>query len=124
MERAGTVPAMNSLATGFFYIVGLSWALTECGVQAGNGNWAPLIIFVIFFILMFALLGCLPISNKSIETLGTIFAVLLGIGLIALSIHTSRMGNAALGGVKFVFAALFLITPIVGALFSSKSNAH
>lgn len=73
---------MNSLSLGFLYVTGLSWLLCETCISASNGNWLPLTAFLIFFTLMFAILGCLPISSKAVDAAGPIFAIIMGVWIL------------------------------------------
>ncbi|MDF1860286.1 MAG: hypothetical protein P1U87_08725 [Verrucomicrobiales bacterium] len=98
---------MNSLSLGFFYVCGLSWLLCEVCVSASNGNWTPLWLFLVFFTLMFAILGCLPLSAKAIEIAGPVFAILMGLGILAYGFST--MGATALGGVLRLLGGLALV---------------
>ncbi len=114
---------MNSLSLGFFYICGLSWLLCETCVSASNGNWTPLILFLVLFVLMFAILGCLPISAKAVDTAGPVFAVLIGAGIIAYGVTSFDAGffGAAIrilgGGVVAAFGVL-------GILSKSGQESH
>ena len=83
---------MNSLSLGFVYACGLSWLLCEVCVSASNGNWIPVILYTIGFTLMFAILGCLRISDKAVETAGPVFSVVIGLG-IALSLPCLLLPN-------------------------------
>ncbi|MDF1753038.1 MAG: hypothetical protein P1U89_09710 [Verrucomicrobiales bacterium] len=114
---------MKSLTLGFFYVVGISWALVETCIIAANGNWTPLIIFLVGFTLMFSTLGCAKISDKSVERWGGIFAMILAIGLVFLTFHTAMTGAVGLAVVKGLFAAGFVITGLISMIPTSKS-AH
>lgn len=74
---------MNSLTLGFLYVCGFSWLFCEVCVGASNGAWAPLILFVIFFTVMFSVLGCIRLSEKAVNTAGPIFSILIGLGIAA-----------------------------------------
>ena len=114
---------MNSLALGFFYVVGISWALAETCIIAANGNWTPLIIFLVGFCLMFSILGCARVSDKAVHLWGGIFAILLAIGLVYLAIHTGVTGAVGAAVVKGIFAISFVVAGLVAMIPSSK-NAH
>ena len=73
---------MNSLSLGFLYLIGLSWLLCEVCVGASGGNWTPLWLYLIGFVVMFAILGCLPLSTRAVETAGPIFAIIIGVSLL------------------------------------------
>lgn len=72
---------MNSLSHGFLFLVGLSWLLCEVCVGAGAGYWTPVWLFLAGFTVMFAIMGCLPVSEKAINTAGPIFTILIGAGI-------------------------------------------
>ncbi len=112
---------MNSLTLGFFYVAGISWAFTETAILASNGNWTPLILFLIYFLLMFSLLGCVRIPTRAVEILGGIFAALLAVGLVLIAIHTAVLGNVAAAAVKGVFAIGFCITGAFSLFDSVKT---
>ncbi len=99
---------MNSLSLGFVYICGLSLLLAEVCISAGNGNWTPLWLFLVLFILMFAILGCLPLSNKAIDRAGPVFSILIGVGLLGYSFGSFGAGSY-LGGFLKLFAAVILV---------------
>ncbi len=69
---------MNSLSHGFLFLCGLSWLLGEVCVSAGAGFWTPAWLYLIGFIAMFSLMGCLPVSEKTINTAGPVFTILIG----------------------------------------------
>ncbi len=115
---------MNSLTLGFFYVVGLSWALSETCVIASNGNWFPLIVFGLLFVLMFSVLGCLRISAKAVEVWGGIFAVALSFLLLYMAVSTAMAGATVLAVVKGVFAVAFVIVGFLSLLFSLKPAKH
>lgn len=114
---------MNSLTTGFFYVVGLSWALAESCVMASNGSWLPLIGFLVLFIVMFAVLGCIPISTKAVNFWGGLFATVLGVGLVFFAVHSYLIGSKTFGAIKILFAASFALMGILSFLSSLKSSS-
>jgi hypothetical protein len=117
---------MNSLTLGFVYVTGVSWLLCETCVSASNGNWMPLILFTIFFILMFAILGCVKISDRAVEMAGPVFSILTGLGIFMYAF--ASFGDSVVGGLLRVIGAAFMI--VLGVLaFSyvksdSESGAH
>lgn len=114
---------MNSLSLGFFYIIGVSWLLCEVCVSASGGNWTPLWFYLVGFIVMFAVLGCLPLSAKAIETAGPIFAILIGVGILAYGL--GAFGGGFLGGALRSVGGLALITfGVIGFSYRGQSEAH
>ncbi|MEX2580424.1 MAG: hypothetical protein WD342_15305 [Verrucomicrobiales bacterium] len=73
---------MNSLSLGFLYLIGLAWLLCEVSMSAAGGYWTPLWLYLAGFAVMFAILGCLPLSDKAINTAGPVFSVLIGLGIV------------------------------------------
>lgn len=116
-------PAMNSLSNGFLYVVGMGWALTECCLHAVAGSWTPLILFLLLFFVMFAILGCLHLSDAAINRAGTITAVLLAVSLIFFSVETIVNGAGGLGALKLLGALIFVAGAFV-ALTAKKDAAH
>ena len=114
---------MKSLTLGFFYLAGLSWALAETCVIASNGNWTPLILYLIGFILMFSILGCIRISDRAVDLWGGIFAILLAVGLVYLSYVTWTTGAVALAGVKTIFAIAFVVVGLISMFLPMKSSS-
>lgn len=121
---------MNSLTLGFLYVVGFSWALCETCVMASNGNSVPIVLYTIYFLLVFSILGCARVSDRAVEIWGGIFAVMLAVGLVLMAVNTISAGAMVLGAVKMVFAAGFVIAgaiSLLGALAgggSSKASSH
>ncbi|MEM7602008.1 MAG: hypothetical protein AAF357_11420 [Verrucomicrobiota bacterium] len=114
---------MNSLSLGFIYACGLSWLLCEVCVSASNGNWLPLILFVIGFTLMFAILGCLKISDKAVETAGPVFSVVIGLGIALYGIGS--FDASLIGSVlRLAGAAAMIALGVVGYSVTAKSEAH
>lgn len=92
---------MNSLSNGFFFLIGLSWLLCETCLMASDGNWTPLALYLAGFAVMFAVLGCWPLSDKAVNTAGAITAVILGASLLVVSL-------ISLSPLKIVLALAFL----------------
>lgn len=114
---------MNSLSLGFIYACGLSWLLCETCISASNGNWLPLILFVIGFTVMFAVLGCLKISDKAVETAGPVFSVIIGLGIALYgigSLDASILGSL----IRLAGGAAMVVLGVVGYSVTSKSGAH
>ncbi len=73
---------MNTLSNGFLFVCGLSWLLCEVCVSASGGSYLPLILYSIGFVVMFAILGCIPLPHSAIEKAGPVFAILIGAGIL------------------------------------------
>jgi len=107
---------MNSLTLGFFYLVGLGWLMGETCLMAGNGSWGPLWLFLAGFALLFALIGCLPLSDHAVNKIGAISAIIVGLALLVICV----LGHdgALLNTLKSICAAAYLIFGIVSLLSS------
>ncbi|MAS91653.1 MAG: hypothetical protein CMO55_00530 [Verrucomicrobiales bacterium] len=77
---------MNSLSHGFLFLVGLSWLLGETCLSASNGNWTPLWLYLAGFTVMFSIMGCLPLSTKTINKAGPIFTIIMGLAIVGYSL--------------------------------------
>lgn len=73
---------MNSLTLGFLYLIGLGWLLSEVSISASGGNWTPLWLFLAFFVVMFSVVGCLPLSERAINLSGAVSAIIIGLGIV------------------------------------------
>ena len=113
---------MNSLSLGFLYLIGLSWLLCEVCVGASGGNWTPLWLYLIGFVVMFAILGCLPLSTKAINTAGPIFAILIGVSLILYGVDAFNSGIT--GAVLRCLGGIAMIALGVLGFVARKSEAH
>jgi len=107
---------MNSLSHGFFFLVGLTWLLCEVCVGAGAGYWTPVWLYLAGFCVMFAIMGCLPLSEKAINTAGPVFTILIGAGIFYYGILATDSGfvGAALrmagGGALLALGGLSLFS--------------
>src|SRR5690606_19100293 len=110
------------LSLGFFYIIGVSWLLCEVCLSASGGNWTPLWVYLAGFIVMFAVMGCLPLSTKAIETAGPVFAILIGVSILAYGL--GAFGGGFLGGALRSVVGLALVTVGVIGFSYRKSEAH
>ncbi|MEM1442363.1 MAG: hypothetical protein AAGF67_08475 [Verrucomicrobiota bacterium] len=114
---------MNSLSLGFLYASGLSWLLCEVCVSASNGNWMPLILYTIGFTLMFAILGCMKISDRAVEKSGPVFSVVIGLGIALYgvgSFDASILGAS----LRLVGGAFMIALGVVGYAVTVKTEAH
>lgn len=73
---------MSSLSNGFFFVSALSWLLCEVCVSASLGNHLPLAVFTVGLVVMFSILGCIRVSNETVEMSGPIFTILIGAGIL------------------------------------------
>ncbi len=115
---------MNSLSLGFFYVVGFSWILCETSVSAASGNWGPLVLFTIGFILMFSILGCLPISNRAVGLAGPVFGILTGLGIIAYAGVYYDGGIGASEILRVLGGGLVVAVSVIGFGYADKKEAH
>ncbi len=112
---------MNSMSNGFLYTLGFGWALTECCLLAVAGSFLPLILFTLAFVVVFSVLGCIRLSDASVEKFGSITAVVLALVLVIFTAQTFVAGSIGLGLVKLVFALVFVAGAVV--VFTRKSAA-
>jgi len=113
---------MNSLSLGFLYICGLSWLLVEVCLSASDGNWTPLVLYTIGFTVMFAILGCLPLSDRVVNLSGPIFTLIIGAGIALYGFGAFEAG--ILGGLIRLLGGGTMITLGVLALGSERKEAH
>jgi hypothetical protein len=114
---------MNSLSLGFLYVIGVTWLLCEVCVSASGGNWTPLWLYLVGFTVMFAVLGCLPLSTRAIEIAGPIFAILIGVGILAYGF--SAFGSGFTGGFIRTIGGLALVTlGVIGFSYRKSEEAH
>jgi hypothetical protein len=107
---------MNSLTLGFYYTAGLAWVLAECCIQASAGNSLPLVIYSIGFIVIFGILGCLDLPDKTINLTGTILAAVLGLVLLAFSFASWKTSGTIIGLPKTLVALTFLAASFSGLI--------
>ncbi|MEM9016228.1 MAG: hypothetical protein AAGC68_04390 [Verrucomicrobiota bacterium] len=115
---------MNSLSLGFLYVCGLSWLLCEVCVAASDGNSMPLLLFVIGFTVMFAILGCLKISDRAVELAGPVFAILIGLSIALFGFGS--IGESVIGGViRIAGGAGMIVFGVISMGFAKKeSTSH
>ncbi len=112
---------MKSLSHGFLYLIGLSWLLCEVCLSASGGNWTPLWIYLAGFVVMFAVLGCLPISARAVDTAGPVFSLLIGAGLLIYGFDA--FGSGLLGGILRSLGGIALVALGVFSYSGRKSTA-
>ena len=113
---------MHSLSLGFLYLVGLSWLLCEVCVSASGGNWTPLWLYLAGFTVMFAVVGCLPISNKAINIAGPVFAIIIGASLLFYGFEA--FGATLIGAVLRCLGGLAMIGLGVLGYAKREPEAH
>jgi hypothetical protein len=114
---------MNNLSHGFLFLSGLTWLLCEVCVSAGAGFWTPLWLFLIGFTVMFAIMGCLPLSERAINTAGPIFTLVIGASIALYGF--GAFGGGFLGGFLRLVGGLALVLLGVFSLLSrEKAQAH
>jgi len=117
---------MNSLTNGFLFVTALSWVLVEAAIIASIGNWWPLGLFAVGFGLMFAILGCLPVSDRFVNVAGSAFAALLGLSLLYFSVTGFVATGFLIGFLKVLASLAFLGFAALTALplLGSQSEQH
>lgn len=107
---------MNSLSHGFLFLIGLSWLLVEVCLSASNGNWTPLWIYLAGFTVMFSIMGCLPLSTKTINKAGPVFAIVIGLSIVGYSI--GPLGAKMVGGflLRFIGGGILVVLGVLSFL--------
>ncbi len=108
---------MNTLTLGFLYTVGMGWALCETCVTAGTGNWLPLIGFLTVFTVFFSVVGCLEVSDKTVNTMGSAVVLLMAATLLVYAIDSRTISPGV-----FVLKTISAIILAVASFFSLLSN--
>lgn len=114
---------MNSLSLGFLYVVGVTWLLCEVCVSASGGNWTPLWFYLIGFTIMFAVLGCLPLSTRAIEIAGPIFAILIGVGILAYGFGAFGSGFVSVA-IRLIGGLALVALGVIGFSYRKTEEAH
>lgn len=115
---------MNSMSNGFLYTLGFGWALTECCLLAVAGSFMPLLVFTVGFFVMFAVLGCLNLSDAATNKIGSIVAALLALVLVFFTALTFAHGSVGIGLLKLVFAIIFVAGAVVAFTAKQSASAH
>ncbi len=113
---------MNSMSNGFLYTLGFGWALAECCLVAVGGNALPLLLFVLAFLVVFAALGCLTLSDSATNTFGAATAAVLALVLLIFTANTFVAGAIGMGLIKLFFAAVFVAGAALAFLDKGKSG--
>lgn len=114
---------MNSLSLGFLYVVGVTWLLCEVCVSASGGNWTPLWFYLIGFTIMFAVLGCLPLSTKAIEIAGPIFSIIIGVGIVAYGVGAFGSGFLSVA-IRLIGGLALVALGVIGFSYRKSEEAH
>ena len=123
---------MNSLVMGFLYLCGMAWCLCECVMLSVAGNSTPLWLYITLFWVMFGILGCLDLSDRTINGAGAVLAVLLGVSLLIFALGDlmpaikigATLGDGMLIAIKLIAAVFFLGLSVPAFLGVGKSEAH
>jgi hypothetical protein len=114
---------MNSLSHGFLFLCGLTWLLCEVCVGAGAGYWTPVWLYLAGFTVMFSIMGCLPLSEKTINTAGPIFTILIGAGIAYYGVEA--LGYGWLGAaLRLLGAAMLVVLGLISLTGREKGAAH
>lgn len=114
---------MNSLPLGFLYLIGLSWLLSEVCVSAAGGNWTPLWLFLAFFIVVFAVVGCLPLKDKLLNRAGAVSAIVIGLWIVLYGF--GAFDSSILGAlVRIVGGASVAAVGVLGFLADREEEAQ
>ncbi len=113
---------MNTLSHGFYFLAGLSWLLGEVCISASGGFWTPLWLFLLGFTVMFTVMGCLPVSEKTINTAGPLFTILMGASIAIYGIAAFQ--GSPIGGLLRIAGAAGLVIMGVVNLMASKKESH
>ncbi|MFV1995609.1 MAG: hypothetical protein ACC661_09245, partial [Verrucomicrobiales bacterium] len=111
--------AMDTLGKPVVYMGAIAWAGTELLILAGKGTELPLILGFLGFVVAFAMLGCLPLPDATVNRVGALF---LGLTAIVCLLF-------ALSGFSFSFLALLklaaaLVICVVALLDWKASQAE
>ena len=110
---------MNSLSLGFFYVCGLAWCLTECCIRAMAGNSLPAVLFLVAFVLIFSIFGCLNVSGKAVKLIESVTAIALAVSLLLFSLQTGGF----MGAVKIVLSLAFILGAVVSVMDGKSAAA-
>ena len=114
---------MNSLSHGFFFLAGLSWLLCEVCADAGAGFWTPLWLFLVGFVVMFAIMGCLPVSENTINTAGPVFTLIIAAGIAFYGVES--FSGSILGAVlRLLGAVVIAVMGVISLLGREKAATH
>jgi len=118
---------MNTLSHGFLFLAGLSWLLGEVCVSAGAGFWTPVWLFLIGFTVMFAIMGCLPVSERTINLGGAISSLVIGGGIVLYGLGAFVDTGFFAGLIRLVGGGAMVVAGVVSLLQArgeKSSPAH
>jgi len=121
LDERPHLAAMNSLSNGFFFIVALSWLLSEVCVSASAGNHLPLAIFAVGLIVMFSILGCIRLSTEMVEKAGPVFTLLLGGGILLYGLGSLKASVEAFAHLREIRGPGFLV--LIETFFGSFAGS-
>jgi len=108
------------MSHGFVYLSGLSWLLCEVCISASQGFWLPVILFLVGFIVMFAILGCLPLSDRTIDRMGPIFTAIIAAGILYYGVTT--FSQSIVGAVLRILGALLVLGVAAGGYMTAQHD--
>ena len=79
---------MNNFLFTTAYLSGLAWFGAECMMLSASGSPVWFILFFLYFVVGFVVLGCLDISNAAIYRFGAIFTLIIATCLAFFTVNT------------------------------------
>jgi|SRR5690606_28574726 hypothetical protein len=113
---------MNSLSHGFLFLCGLAWLLGEVCVSAGDGFWGPLWLYLLGLTVMFSLMGCVKVSDKTINAAGPVFTGIMGASIILYAF--GAFSDSALGGLFRLVLGTALLYLAFNSFLSREKGEH
>jgi hypothetical protein len=117
---------MSSLSNGFLFVCALSWLLCEVCVSASMGNHVPLAIFAAGLVVMFSILGCIRVSEGTVEMAGPIFTLLIGGGILLYGLGS--FDASVIGALLRILGAFVVLgfgaITLIAALGAKRDAAH
>lgn len=118
---------MKNLNGAFLFITLLAWCMTESIFRATEGHSTALLLFVIGFLVIFATLGCLNLSDKTTNLIGAVATVLLSVSLIFFTVNGMLHGASWVTSAAKSFGAILSVVLAVSAVsptLAAKSQSH
>ncbi len=91
--------------------------------MAGNGSWGPFWLFWAGFAVLFSTVGCWPMSDKAITTVGNVFLLIISVALLAISLASFSNGFAV-GFLKLIGSILLLGFTFLSFVTAKREAAH
>ena len=117
---------MKEVVSGTLAIASLGWITVE-GMLSGN----PVLIIagLLISVFVFTVLGCLPISNSRVNSLGFVVSVLIFVLGLVLAVMSFAAGNYVMGVIKLLFFLAMLASNLGIYLkekpkFANESHGH